>query len=346
MESNFEQLQVPIYGLRKSANCFATAKGISALLQSHPVDIVHSHFGHTSGGIALGCHRAGVPCVVTYHSSEPLALIGWKEIPVLRHLRSQWLRWHDHLIKKHATILIAPSTACLKFVEPNWDAHPERYRLIPNGIALPAKKWRREEARTMLGLPDSAKVLLHVGNFTPSKNHSGLLKIASAVAGYFNHTILLLVGGGPRAPKINPLAPGLRVELAGNQCDVWPYYAAADVLVFPSTSEGFGNVLLEAQAAGLPVVASDIPAHREASAPESHPYALFRLPDYEEGASKVIRALNNSESKRIEVGRTGRAYVEKGFTVESLAHRLANVYRIAQGSTSIPRHTKEATGAF
>lgn len=178
-------------------------------------------------------------------------------------------------------------------------------------------------------IPGGTFVLLHVGSFRPEKNHVGLLEIVRHVVKAIDPAVLICVGDGrerariERAARERGLAAIVRFE--GTQLDVKRYMAAADVLVFPSRFEGFGNVLVESQDAELPIVASDIAAHREVVAPPQHRF-LFSLPDYRKAAyliSAQWRALQANDNCWVS---TSAAWVRDRFA-------FAHVAAVGGGST-------------
>ena len=133
---------------------------------------------------------------------------------------------------------------------------PRRIHVLPNTIApRPAADPGRVAAlRQSLQLPPDVPILLAVGRFSPEKGHSDLLR---AFAQLPDATRLVLVGDGILRSELERLA-GPRVIFAGHQSDISPYYALATYFVLPSLSEGSPNVLLEAMAAGLPIVSTRV----------------------------------------------------------------------------------------
>ncbi len=115
------------------------------------------------------------------------------------------------------------------------------------------------------------------------------------------------------------------VRFEGTRCDVCRYYAAADLFVFPSHYEGFGNVLVESQAAGCPVVASDIPAHRESIERSQHRF-LFPLPDYSAAADLVLEQLEAARARENPWVAAGRDFARRRFTVERMADEMHAIY--------------------
>jgi glycosyltransferase EpsF len=338
LDARFEALGCRIHRVPKTPNCYSTARHLQRLLEREPYDVVHSHLGHSSGGFALGAHGAGVPAAVSFHSAMPLSLYRWRTRPVLRQLRSTWLKWHGSLIRRYARMLVGHSRVNLERFAPDWRQHPNRCRVIMNGVDFPSNHRPKNEARRRLGLAAGATVLLHVGSLKPEKNHAGLLAIFQRVLKRQPQAQLVLVGDGRLRPAIERHAKSLGVlegiHFAGLQNNVWPYYAAADVFVFPSESEGFGNAVVESQAAGVPVVASDIAAHHESLAPQQHRF-LFPLPDYDRAAELVLEQIElASAGSNPWVGQSAE-FVKDRFSIQRFALDLVTLYQDLSGDRSI-----------
>ena len=132
----------------------------------------------------------------------------------------------------------------------------------------------RAAARQALGLHPEKQIILFVGNFYPVKNPLLLIEAHSQVCddNTLSHTKLIMIGDGPLVGSARALGDKLHfaanVALAGRKsaAEVARYMQAADVLCLPSVNEGVPNVILEAFACGLPVVAS-----RVGGIPEVHP---------------------------------------------------------------------------
>jgi glycosyltransferase involved in cell wall biosynthesis len=128
----------------------------------------------------------------------------------------------------------------------------------------PVSEKRKSELRQKLGFNDRARVLLSVGRLSHEKGHADLIRAFPKMRELAGDSPLrlVLVGEGPERPRIEEHCRALNltdaVTLAGQQDDINPYYGIADVFLLPSLSEGCPNVLLEAMAAGVPVVATDV----------------------------------------------------------------------------------------
>lgn len=132
--------------------------------------------------------------------------------------------------------------------------------VIENGIDAARFATANPLGRDTLCIPTDSIVVLMVGAFRPEKNHQKLLEAFSLLAS--NH-VLVLAGDGAERVGVEDLALRLgvrsRVHFLGAVPDVEKLYGMADVYVLPSHFEGFGISALEAAAAGLPIVHSDVP---------------------------------------------------------------------------------------
>ena len=256
-------------------NPLAFARALSAVLRQHgPYDVVHSHLEHYSGLVLAVAAAAAVPIRIAHihndRSRQPAS-------PVLLAYR----RLMAAAVRRCATTGFAPSAAAASFLfGADWRSDG-RWRALPYGIDLAPFRAAVEPAvvRRALGIPAGAVVIGHVGRFHPQKNHALWLRVLAAFAAREPRAFGLLVGDGALRPGIErqARAAGLagRLRFAGVRDDVPRLMQAAmDVLLFPSRHEGLGLVLVEAQAAGLACVISDvIPPEADAL-----PGRVLRLP--------------------------------------------------------------------
>ena len=141
-----------------------------------------------------------------------------------------------------------------------WD----NYRMIPNGINCQRFAFSdesRNQTRQEWNIPRDAFVIGHVGRFHEAKNHLFLVRIFERILQLYPGAILLLVGDGELKEEITQYwaQTGIldHVRFTGNQVKTEAFYAAMDVLVFPSKWEGLPVSVVEAQASGLPCLISD-----------------------------------------------------------------------------------------
>jgi glycosyltransferase involved in cell wall biosynthesis len=139
--------------------------------------------------------------------------------------------------------------------------------VVPNDIDLahfPARSPDLGAAKAALGLSANTSVVLFVHRLSPRKGAQYLAEIAARVRQSIPGAVLLIIGGGPfeQPVRAEVAARGLEtiVRMLGwvPNRELVAYYAAADVFIMPSDEEGFPRVLLEAQAVGVPFVATDV----------------------------------------------------------------------------------------
>lgn len=191
---------------------------------------------------------------------------------------------------------------------------PRAISVIYNGIdvapidaAMPAD----------LGLPDDAVAIGYVGSFEPRKGLRDLARAWPRIAASVQRAHLVLVGKGSEEPALRALlADSPRVHWLGYRADTPGIYKALDLLVLPSYVEGAPNVVLEAMAASVPVVATAVSGTPELVA-AGVTGELVTAGDVEQLAS-VVSALAVDDERRRSYGAAGRAVVEERFRLETM----------------------------
>jgi glycosyltransferase involved in cell wall biosynthesis len=217
---------------------------------------------------------------------------------------------------------------------------PARVHLIPQGVAVPdlAGLQPRHGFRARLGFAEDDVVLLYVGGITPRKDvrflvrhHPELPDPALPEPVPTNRRLrLLLIGPDLDAAYAASLEADMAARRPGEVVrlpftdDPGPAYGAADLFVFASREEGFGNVLLEAMAAGLPVVARRLPGVTDSFIEDGRTGFLF---DDAAQYDAIVRALAADAGRRRTVGAAARAEVTKRFSLDRIAERYARLYR-------------------
>lgn len=193
----------------------------------------------------------------------------------------------------------------------------DRIRLIPNGIDLTLVGTRG--ARSFRETPS----LLMVGRLEPQKGHAVALRALADVPAPWT---LKIAGGGSRKRELKELAEKLgiasRVHFLGEQRDVSALMREADLFLFPSQWEGMGMALVEAVAAGVPALASDLPALRELLPDD-------RLVDPLEPAAwtRAIREVLANPAATLARAEHLAPEARKRYDVEGMVDRYVSLYR-------------------
>lgn len=169
-------------------------------------------------------------------------------------------RWKDLIICVHPKDALIASTYGIR--------GREEITVIPNGIdlnALDHHRYSREEARELLGLPRDGYIFGTIGNFYPAKDLPRYLEACALVVKRHPNTHFALIGDGQERPLIEAKISSLKLEtcahLLGAREEAARYLLAFDSFVFPSAKEGMAFALLEAMAATLPCVVTDVGAN-------------------------------------------------------------------------------------
>ena len=214
----------------------------------------------------------------------------------------------------------------------NWTGrggHPVRY--IANGISMDSFRDlpSRERARTLLGLPSRAFIVGTVSRVAHCKNHLLLLEIFSRVLGQHPGAVLLIVGDGPLLPTVKARVQELKLEqsvvLLGDRRDVPLILAAMDAFCLPSEVEGMPMTVLEAMAAGLPVVASNVGGIPDVV--DEGRTGLLASPDAPEQFEAALVTLACDPARAKDMGRSGRERLVAQFSLERVLAAYEELYR-------------------
>jgi glycosyltransferase involved in cell wall biosynthesis len=295
---------------------------LARLAREHRVAVLHTH-GAAAALVACPAARlAGVPvAIVTAHGSPRLGS-PWRQRAGVAAQRAA-LRLADRVIAVADCLRAELLTLGL--------AQPERVVTVHNGIAPAGFEARADGAalRAALGLPPGRPVIGIVARLAPQKGVEHLVRALAQLDRDGRGATLLVAGDGPLRDRLENEARELGVVAVflGYRGDVAEILGALDVFVLPSVTEGLPLVVLEAMAAGCPVVATRVGGIPEAVrdgetgwlVPPADPDALARA---------IHHALGD-RARAAAYAAAGRERVRRLFTAERMVEKTLAVYREA-----------------
>lgn len=256
VEHVFPGMSLPLY--RELRAGFPARRRLLALWRQQPPDLVHVITEGPLGWSAVAAaQRLRVPVISDFHTNfhEYAAHYGFAffQTLALRYLR----RLHNA-----TRLTLVPTRSLAESLRTRGFA---RLAVLARGVdtALFTPGLRSGELRRSWGAGSEQIVLLFVSRLAPEKNLALALRAYAEARQRLPGVRMVIVGDGPERDRLRAAYPD--VHFAGMQRghSLAEHYASADVFIFPSLSETFGNVTLEAMASGLAVVAFDYAAARE-----------------------------------------------------------------------------------
>jgi glycosyltransferase involved in cell wall biosynthesis len=286
------------------------------------IDVVQCATPGPMGLAALAAARLlRLPVIAQYHTEVATYVARMLGRPRVGAAVDRVVGW----FYRQADLCLAPSQTVIDRLR-SYGVNDARIRRVPRGIDLalfhPSRRDRSSLAR--FGLADKPTIL-YVGRLSREKNLETLLRAHALVRRTHPEAALLVVGAGPISGSIRGDGVVLAGELTGTR--LAEVFASADLFAFPSETETFGNVVVEAQASGLPVVVAGKGAAHEHVLRDVTGLVAEGAEDF---AAAIVRLLDDPATR----ARMGHA-----------AHRFAQWFdpdRAARDTFALYRETAEA----
>jgi len=294
----------------------ALALRLAKLFRRTHAQIVHTRNAEAFFYGFVAAKLAGVPAIV--HSEHGRSFDD-------RPLRLAAQRWLTRFTSAVFTVSEQLKSDLVRFTA----IPPAAIDVLHNGVDVDRFAVRdpqaRRRRRAAWGIGADDPVIGAVGRLAPVKNHALLLR---AVAGSRSRAHVVVVGDGPERESLQALAEALgiasRVRFAGHSDDVGSDLAGFDVFALPSRNEGMSNTLLEAMAASLPVVVSDVGGNLEIVR-EGVDGLIFPSDDGQ-ALARCLDRLCADAALRARLGGAGRDRVATSFSIRAMVERYEALY--------------------
>lgn len=313
-----ENARIPVHKIsEKRVGDLGALRRLGEIIDEVKPDVVQSHNCKSHLFIRLSERWRRIPWVGFHH--------GYTTTSLKTRVYNQFDRFS---LRKTARMV----TVCRPFLRQltGFGLNPERISVIHNSV----KKFESpdaaaiEEIRSRHGIHAERPVVLSVGRLSHEKAHRDLVEAMAALAGPPCQAQLVLVGDGPERGALEQQSSRLGIKdgviLCGQQGDVRPFYAMASVFALPSLSEGSPNALLEAMAAGVPAVATNVGGVPEIATDRDT--ALLVPPANPAALAAALRHLLKSPSDAQAMAQRAARHAVENFSPEAQTRSLKGVY--------------------
>lgn len=289
--------------------------GLNSAIRQCPADLVHLHAPNPGAAFAFLKSGHHGKIIVTHHADT-------LNRKFLRRLSDPYV----HEVMDRASAIIATSSRYLNSSE-ELELFHKKCRVIPLGIELPLEPPNSDTPYENLQNSANGPSVLTIGRLVSYKGFDVLIRAMKRVKG-----TMQLIGSGPEEIHLKQLAhsEGVteKIKFLGNVVDLQPYFQTASVFVLPSVTraEAFGIVQVEAMAAGLPVINTNINSgvpevsvHRETG--------LTVQPGNVEELADAIQFLLDNEELRKNLGDAAKNKVYREYSADLMAKKTLDLYR-------------------
>jgi glycosyltransferase involved in cell wall biosynthesis len=308
------------------------------ILRRDQPQIVHTHaakagtLGRVAAVMAFPRRNRRPVLVHTYHGHSLSGYFPGRTADIYRRI--------ERRLARHTDTLIAVSAEVRDDLVRLGVAEPNKFVVIPLGFDLAPflddsdRSRRRAALRAQWGISADEEVVTLVARLAPIKRVDRFLRVAELLAAR-PRTRFVVVGDGELRDELRASAPARalaeRLVWAGFRRDMPDVCFASDVVMLTSDNEGTPVSLIEAQAAAVPVVGTDVGGVR--SAVRHGETGLVAAPDDEEGLAQSVEAILEDRELAVRMARAGRGHARNSYEIEALVNNLDKLYNPRVGST-------------
>ena len=323
---DFNYLNIPLYHIPKVRRVdFSAMRKLGEIVKDNDIHIVNAHHFMSLVYSFYGCKiKNHTSLIYTEHSEWEI-----ENIP---------LRWGiiGNYLLNHADSAIGVSPAVTTQIRNKFKIDNSKTLTIRNGVDIEAFK-RENEKQTLrkeLGLVDNEKIIGIVANFRRNKNHIFLLKAFNELVKDYKNVKLLLVGQGYKYDSeyseqeirdfINERGLAANVLLLGFRSDIPELLGIMDIFCLTSFKEGLPISLIEAMAAGLPLVGTDVEGIRDVIIPNQN--GLLVTNGDVMGLKNILHTLLQDESLRRKFGQESESLARGTYSLEQCIKQYQDLF--------------------
>jgi L-malate glycosyltransferase len=320
LAAEIEQAGIPVFCLERMKSKrfdWGAVRDLANLLRRERIDLVHTHLYHANLYGRLAAWRAGVPAIATVHNTYTRPKLHRRLI--------------NRLLSRASSRVIAVSEDIRRDLIRYDGVRPDKILTITNAIDIARIETpiSRQEARQRLGIPDHVLAIGCVARLEEQKGHRFLLEALTVLKGI--PLRVFFVGDGRLRQTLEEQAVSLGVAQSttflGTRQDVPEILKALDVYVMPSLWEGLSIAMLEAMAAALPVVISDVGGVSQVVGNDE--YGIRVPPGNAAELARAIRSLCAEPQRRAALGARAKQRVLENFSLDAMLRELTKVYEEA-----------------
>jgi sugar transferase (PEP-CTERM/EpsH1 system associated) len=296
---------------------WGAVRDLARLLRAERIALLHSHLYHANLYGRIAAFLAGVPAIATVHN-----------VYARRKFHRKLL---NRLLSRASARVIAVSEEIREDLVKHDGIDPKKVSVVHNGIDVRRVDTvlTREQARARLGVLDDELLIGCVGRLEEQKGHRFLLEACATLKNDPGNRLRLLVVGDGRLRqdlehRAAALGVGASVSFLGTRHDVPEILRALDIYVMPSLWEGLSIAMLEAMAAALPIVISDVSGTAQALGDNEH--GVLVPPGDAAALAEALRSLAREPGRRRALAMSARQRVQERFSIDAMMSQLASIY--------------------